>query len=129
MVVVGLITVDEKLTTPTVWLLVEGSTSRGRPNALTKPCQSSIEPFSSSLFFMADYLETQMENADPNKKLLITVHHPPFSLDSVHGGTPDILTGLDSGIAASGRIPDAVLSGHVHNYQRFSRTINKRMIP
>ena len=75
------------------------------------------------------YLETQMKNADPNKKLLITVHHPPFSLDSAHGGTPDILTALDSGIAASGRIPDAVISGHVHNYQRFSRTIDNRTIP
>ncbi|MBV9404457.1 MAG: metallophosphoesterase [Acidobacteriaceae bacterium] len=75
------------------------------------------------------YLETQMRNADPNKKLLLAVHHPPFSLDSAHGGTPDILTALDTAIAASGRTPNAVLSGHVHNYQRFSRTVNERTIP
>ncbi len=75
------------------------------------------------------YLETQMKNADANKKLMIAVHHPPFSLDSAHGGTPDILTAIDRAISNTGRTPDAVVSGHVHNYQRFSRTINDRTIP
>jgi hypothetical protein len=75
------------------------------------------------------YLETRMKNADPKKKLLITVHHPPFSLDSAHGGTPDILTAIDRAIALTGRTPDAILSGHVHNYQRFSRIVHKRTIP
>ncbi len=75
------------------------------------------------------YLEAQLKNADPGKKVLITVHHPPLSLDSAHGGTPDILTAIDRAINATGRTPDAVLSGHVHNYQRFSRVINSRTIP
>ncbi len=75
------------------------------------------------------YLEAQMKSADPNKKLLVTVHHPPFSLDSAHGGTPDILTAIDTAISSSGRTPDAVLSGHVHNYQRFSRSLNNREVP
>jgi len=75
------------------------------------------------------FLEDQMKKAAPAKKLLIAVHHPPFSLDSAHGGCPDILTALDRAIAASGRTPDAVLSGHVHNYQRFSRDIHGRKIP
>jgi hypothetical protein len=75
------------------------------------------------------YLEAQMKSAPPDKKLIVTVHHPPFSLDLAHGGTLDILTALDRAISASGRIPDAVLSGHVHNYQRFSRAIHSRTIP
>ena len=75
------------------------------------------------------YLDAQMKSADPKKKLLLTVHHPPFSLDSAHGGTPDILTAIDLAITASGRTPDAVLSGHVHNYQRFSRTSHHKAIP
>lgn len=69
------------------------------------------------------FLETQLKAADKNKKLLVTVHHPPFSLDSAHGGCPDILNALDRAVAISGRAPDAVLSGHVHNYQRFSRKL------
>ena len=51
-------------------------------------------------------------------------HHPPFSLDSAHGGCPDILNALHRAVAASKRLPDAVISGHVHNYQRFSRKVN-----
>jgi hypothetical protein len=75
------------------------------------------------------YLQQQMASADPAKKLLITVHHPVYSLDSVHGGTPDILDAIDRAIQASGRMPDAVLSGHVHNYQHFTRTLNGKTIP
>lgn len=75
------------------------------------------------------FLNTQMAAADPKKKLLVTVHHPVYSLDSVHGGTPEILNAIDQAAEASGRGPDAVLSGHVHNYQRFSRLVNGAKIP
>jgi hypothetical protein len=75
------------------------------------------------------FLNTQMQAADPKKKLLVAVHHPPYSLDSVHGGTPEILNAIDQATEASGRTPDAVLSGHVHNYQRFSRVVGTRTIP
>jgi len=75
------------------------------------------------------YLEQQLKNADPKKKLLVTVHHPPFSLDSAHGGCPDILNALDRAAKATKRWPDAILSGHVHNYQRFSRSVDGHTIP
>jgi len=75
------------------------------------------------------YLEQQMAAAPTDAKLLVTVHHPPYSLDNVHGGTPDILMAIDRAIQASGRLPDAVLSGHVHNYQRFTRTLRGQRIP
>jgi hypothetical protein len=75
------------------------------------------------------YLQQQMSAAAKDKKLLITVHHPPFSLDAAHGGTPDILNALDRAIEATGRVPDAVLSGHVHNYQRFTRAIKRKKVP
>jgi hypothetical protein len=75
------------------------------------------------------FLENQMKSAPADKKLLIAVHHPPYSLDASHGGTPEILTAIDRGISASGRVPDAVLTGHVHNYQRFSRKVKDRTIP
>ena len=75
------------------------------------------------------FLEDQMRAAAPDRKLIIAVHHPPFSLDAPHGGTPEILAGIDRAISVSGRTPDAILSGHVHNYQRFSRKIGDRKIP
>jgi len=61
--------------------------------------------------------------------LIVAVHHAPYSLDEVHGGYPKILESLDNAIEESRRIPDLVLSGHVHNYQRFSRKISDREIP
>ena len=36
---------------------------------------------------------------------------------------------LDESFAAAGRCPDMVLSGHVHSYQRFSRTLDSWQIP
>jgi Calcineurin-like phosphoesterase len=75
------------------------------------------------------WLTAEMKAAPADKKLLIAVHHPCFSLDKPHGGCPDILTAIDSAIVASNRLPDAVLSGHVHNYQRFSREINGKRVP
>ncbi len=75
------------------------------------------------------WLQDQIQAADPAKKLLIAVHHPPYSLDSAHGGCPDILNALDRAFIAANRVPDAVLSGHVHNYQRFSRNLDGREVP
>jgi len=36
---------------------------------------------------------------------------------------------LDQAFKDSGRTPDLVLSGHVHDYQRFSRTIGGKVVP
>jgi Calcineurin-like phosphoesterase len=76
-----------------------------------------------------NWLTSELRAAPTDKKLLVAVHHPCFSLDTVHGGCPDILTALDSAIVAAGRRPDAVLSGHVHNYQRFSRAVDDTRMP
>jgi 3',5'-cyclic AMP phosphodiesterase CpdA len=75
------------------------------------------------------YLEQQLSAAPADAKVLIAVHHPPYSLDGAHGGTPEILIAIDRAIEASGRLPNAVLSGHVHNYQRFTRTLEGKQIP
>jgi hypothetical protein len=67
---------------------------------------------------------SQLQQADKKKALILAVHHSPFSLDSEHGGYPDILDAIDQAAAAAGgRYPDLILSGHVHNYQRFHRQI------
>lgn len=75
------------------------------------------------------FLVSQLQNAPKDKHLLITVHHPPYSLDSTHGGCPDILNALERAISMTGRTPNAILSGHVHNYQRFGRKANSKKIP
>jgi hypothetical protein len=75
------------------------------------------------------WLQNQLAAAPQGKCLLVAVHHPPYSLDAVHGGTPDIVDALERAMAVSQRIPDAVFSGHVHSYQRFTRLKDNRQIP
>lgn len=76
-----------------------------------------------------NWFVNQLKMADTDKCLILAVHHPPFSLDIYHGGYPDILDAIDQAVIDSGRTPDAVFTGHVHNYQCFTRTVNGRQYP
>jgi hypothetical protein len=82
-----------------------------------------------------DYLAAQLQLAKSQKyagALLLAIHHPPFSYAPApkaggsggnHGGSPNMLRQIDTICKAQGVYPHAVLSGHAHNYQRFTRTI------
>jgi hypothetical protein len=61
--------------------------------------------------------------------VIIAVHHPPFTGGTTHGGSPDMLADIDSTCTAAGVWPHAVFSGHAHNYQRYTRTVNGLSIP
>jgi hypothetical protein len=60
--------------------------------------------------------------------VIIAMHHPPFSGDTIHGGSPLMLADLDAACTAAGVWPHAVFSGHVHNYERFTRTVGGKQI-
>ncbi len=61
--------------------------------------------------------------------VLLAMHHPPYSGDGRHGGSPNMLKDIDECCQQAGFYPDAVLSGHAHVYQRFTRTAGNREIP
>ena len=61
--------------------------------------------------------------------IIIATHHPSFTGGSVHGGSPRMLQDIDASCNAAGVWPHAVFSGHSHNYQRFTRTVNNYQIP
>ena len=62
--------------------------------------------------------------------VIVAVHHPPFTAGSVHGGSPLMLQDFDNACQSAGVWPHAVLSGHAHNYQRYTRTMaNGYQIP
>lgn len=61
--------------------------------------------------------------------VIIAVHHPPFTGGVAHGGSPLMLQDIDSACQAAGVWPHALFSGHSHNYQRYTRTVNKYSIP
>src|SRR6202158_2330315 len=71
------------------------------------------------------FLENQLTQAKKDNykgALILAVHHPPFTAGSTHGGSPKMLADLDSIFTKTGVYPHAVISGHAHNYQRFTRT-------
>ncbi len=63
------------------------------------------------------------------RAVILAVHHPPASVDAKHGGTLGMSQDIDRAVAAAGLWPDAVLSGHAHLYQRFTRATAGRQIP
>ena len=82
-----------------------------------------------------DYLRKQLariKSENYSGAVLLAMHHPPFSYEPPpksggaggnHGGSPNMLRQIDAICKAEGVYPHAVLSGHAHNYQRFTRTI------
>jgi hypothetical protein len=77
----------------------------------------------------AAWFTSELANAPTDKALIVTLHHPIYSADPFHSGSERMGQLLEQASAKSGRIPDAVLAGHVHNYQRFTRNLNGHDIP
>jgi len=61
--------------------------------------------------------------------VIIAMHHPPYTGGIEHGGSPLMLQDIDNACTAAGVWPHAVFSGHSHNYQRYTRTVNGFQIP
>ncbi len=53
--------------------------------------------------------------------LLFAHHHPPYALGGQHGSSVEMRRQMDAVCAAVGVWPHAILAGHAHNYQRFTR--------
>ena len=73
-----------------------------------------------------DFLDAALKRVKAEKftgALLIADHHPPYSAGG-HGSSVDMLAQIDKICEANGVWPHAFLSGHAHNYQRFTRTRN-----
>jgi hypothetical protein len=89
------------------------------------------------------FLKTALQRIKAEKysgAVIIAVHHPPYVAQIAvsakksrnvgrHGGSPDMLDEIDAACQASGVWPHAVLSGHAHNYQRFTRIKQGRETP
>jgi hypothetical protein len=77
----------------------------------------------------ADWLVGELQHAPSDRALAVALHHPPYSADAHHGGSARMGAMLDDAFARADRLPDLVISGHVHNYQRFTRAREGRQIP
>ena len=65
--------------------------------------------------------------AGSRKALVFATHHPPYNQGLMEGagghpGSPKMLAAIDSACTEAGVWPDMFISGHSHNYQRYTRT-------
>jgi Calcineurin-like phosphoesterase len=82
------------------------------------------------LRFLADELTRLKEpRANGERAVVLACHHPPVSADSKSGGTTGLANDIDAACRSAGLWPDAVLSGHAHLYQRYTRAVDGREIP
>jgi Icc-related predicted phosphoesterase len=84
--------------------------------------------------FQLAFLKAQLQRIKQEQykgAVVLAMHHPPFSYapqgqpapGGSHGGSPNMLKQIDTICQDVGVYPHAVLSGHVHNYQRFTRSL------
>jgi acid phosphatase type 7 len=70
-----------------------------------------------------DWLITQLKTLERDLPVFVTLHHPIYSADEHHSGSTHMKILLEQAFVAAGRWPEMLLSGHVHNYQRLSKTL------
>ena len=78
-----------------------------------------------------DFLAAALKRVASEKfsgAVIIAVHHPPYACGA-HGGSPLMLQEIDAACKSSGVWPHAVLSGHAHSYQRYTRATGNMQIP
>lgn len=69
-------------------------------------------------------------SAAQGKAIIVCLHHAPYSADINHGSSIHMQSVLNDAFAKAGILPDIVLSGHVHDYQRFIKTYdNGKQVP
>jgi hypothetical protein len=75
------------------------------------------------------WFAAELKAAASDKAMIVALHHPVLSLDDHHSGSTVMHEMLDGAVQESGRTPDLVLTAHVHNYQRFTRTWGDDEVP
>ena len=69
------------------------------------------------------WLTNELHTAPMDKALIVALHHPIYSFDDHHSGSSRMADVLQQSINDSRRVPNMVLTAHVHNYQRIERKL------
>lgn len=100
---------------PFVRVLVLYSNTLEDPGVISDPNIGSAQ----IAYLKAALARVKQENF--SGALLFAHHHPPYATGSQHGSSVQMRRQMDAVCEAAGIWPHAVLSGHAHNYQRFTR--------
>jgi len=84
--------------------------------------------------YQLDFLTAQLQQIKASNyqgAVILAVHHPPFTYSPQQGGktggkhygSPVMLAEIDTICKATGVYPHAFISGHAHNYQRYTRDV------
>jgi hypothetical protein len=71
-----------------------------------------------------DFLKAALQRAKSEQfkgALLFAHHHPPYAFGGQHSSSTEMRQQMDAVCAEVGIWPHAVLAGHAHSYQRFTR--------
>jgi hypothetical protein len=61
--------------------------------------------------------------------VIVAVHHPLYSAYGSKPGSQHLKKILENAVKVAGRTPELILTGHVHNYQRFTGYLNGQPVP
>jgi hypothetical protein len=103
------------LQAPFVRILVVYSNTLEDPGVISSPEIGSAQ---------LSYIETALRRVKSENytgALLFAHHHPPYAIGGQHSSSTAMRQQMDKVCAAVGIWPHAVLSGHAHSYQRFTR--------
>lgn len=74
------------------------------------------------------WLTNEFATAPSDKALIFSSHHPVYSFDDHHSGSPRMADYLQHAINDARRVPNLVLAAHVH-YQRIERPVATGALP
>jgi hypothetical protein len=74
------------------------------------------------------WFQQELENASKDCALILAVHHPIYSAYGHHPGSQSLKAIIEAATKAANRIPNLILTAHVHNYQCFTGVINNRSV-
>ncbi len=69
------------------------------------------------------WLTNELATAPVDKALLLALHHPIYSFDSYHSGSKRMASAVQQAINDSRRVPNMILTAHVHNFQRIEKPL------
>lgn len=74
------------------------------------------------------WFEQELRDAPRDIALILALHHPIYSAYGAHPGSQYLKSIIENATNTAGRTPDLILTGHVHNYQRFTGSINGKAV-
>jgi hypothetical protein len=74
------------------------------------------------------WFHQELKNAPKDKALILALHHPIYSAYGPHPGSAPLKALVEQAAQDANRVPDLILTAHVHDYQRFTGHINGKAV-